>query len=99
LKGLLRCVTYTKKQAQERFIQTLLRTTKKPTQLSQAGELSVDDKGQYWNRVYKIGMAKSESDMGGALAIRVCDEGRYDEACATPDDHHVHLSFDNGNGM
>jgi hypothetical protein len=79
-------MTYTKKQAQERFIQTLLRTKDEPTQLSQAGELSVDDRRQYWNSVYRIGMVKNESDMGRALVARECDEGRYDEACATPDD-------------
>jgi hypothetical protein len=77
----------------------LLRTTKKPTQLSQAGELSVDDKCKYWNSVYRIGMAKSGSGMGGALTVRGCDEGRYDEACVTPVDYHMHLSFDNGNGI
>jgi hypothetical protein len=77
----------------------LLRTTEMPTQLSQAGELSVDDKRKHWNSVYRIGMAKSGSDMGGALAVRGCDEGRYDEACATPGNPHMHLSFDNVNGM
>jgi hypothetical protein len=48
--------------------------------------------------MYRIGMAKSGSDMGEALAVRGGDEGRYDQACATPDDHHMHLSFDNRNG-
>jgi hypothetical protein len=36
---------------------------KKPTQLSQAGELSIDEKRQYWNSEYRIGLAKRGSDM------------------------------------
>jgi hypothetical protein len=43
-----------KKQAQERLDETLLCTTQKPKQLSQAGELSAEIKK--WNRMHRMRM-------------------------------------------
>jgi len=60
--GLRRCMAHTKrkasrppkKQAQERLDETLLCTTQKLKQLSQAGELSAEIKK--WNRIHRIRM-------------------------------------------